>query len=411
MRRGTVVGLSVVAMGLLALAASCQKVGSALVKVFSSEYEVRGQDGALAAPVGKQERAVRLEQVAGGFKQPTDLQFVPGDPGLVVVLQKEGAARWLDLEGGATGTLLEVPVLSDSEQGLLGLAFHPRYLENGRFFLHYTLRVGRKDVSRVEEWGVPVGADLRKASPRPSKSLLEVEQPYPNHNAGQLAFGPDGFLYIGFGDGGFRADPHGHGQDPRTWLGSMLRIDVDRQQDGRAYAVPDDNPFVGKEGFRPETWAYGLRNPWRYSFDRQGRLWVADVGQDAWEEVAIVRAGENHGWNVREGFACFSPKRNCRSEGLTPPVHVYGRDQGQSITGGYVYEGAALPHLRGRYLFGDFVTGRLWALALNAQGTAQVTALGRWPILPSTFGQAADGEVYLADFGGGGLYRLAAEGQ
>jgi glucose/arabinose dehydrogenase len=411
MRPGTAVGVSVVAVGLLALAASCQKVGSALVKVFSSEYEVRGQDGALAAPDGKQESAVRLEQVAGGFKQPTDLQFVPCDPRLVIVLQKEGAARWLDLDGGASGTLLALPVLSDSEQGLLGLAFHPRYLENGRFFLHYTLRVGRKDVSRVEEWGVPVGADLRQASPTPVKSLLEVEQPYPNHNAGQLAFGPDGYLYIGYGDGGFRADPHGHGQNARTLLGSMLRIDVDRQQDGRAYAIPEDNPFVGKEGFRPETWAYGLRNPWRYSFDRQGRLWVADVGQDAWEEVAIVRAGENHGWNIREGFACFAPKRNCPSEGLAPPVHVYGRDQGQSITGGYVYEGAALPHLRGRYLFGDFVTGRVWALGLDAEGEAQVALLGRWPVLPSTFGQAADGEVYLADFGGGGIYRLAADNQ
>jgi glucose/arabinose dehydrogenase len=241
--------------------------------------------------------------------------------------------------------------------------------------------------------------------------LLEVEQPYQNHNAGQLVFGPDGMLYVGLGDGGFRDDPKGNGQNPGVLLGKMLRIDVNGSDDKAPYRVPPDNPFIGKPGFRPEIWAWGLRNPWRYSFDPQGRLIVADVGQDRWEEIDIVQAGDNLGWQVREGFVCArKDPQNCEPTGMTDPFFVYGRQDGASITGGYVYSGSRVPALRGLYVFGDFVSGRLFALALPAERTTRIAepiALGHWPLLPSTFGRDANGELYVATFANGDIYRFA----
>jgi len=280
---------------------------------------------------------------------------------------------------------------------LLGLAFHPRFQSNGLFYLNYSRRSDGKPVNRIAEWGITPGADLRSARPQEKRSLMEVVQPYANHDAGQLAFGPDGKLYIGFGDGGHRADPLNHGQNPQTQLGSMQRLDVDRAD------------------ATPETFATGLRNPWRYSFGPKGRLIVADVGQDQWEEISIVRQGENHGWKLREGRHCFPPGSRCSSEGLVDPIYEYGRQDGGSVTGGFVVTGDSMPGLKGRYVFADFMSGRFWAIDLppveQVKGPlATVYALGRFRLAISSFGLDAAGQLYAADFGSGTIFRIRSAG-
>jgi len=426
MRRSRVLWLSVavVVLAVAATCVSCRQVGRQLIAVMGDADKYKplplgdgGAPGAVSGalrPVvdgkdaGRRRIEVALAPVARGFDSPTDVQFPPGERALCVVLEKGGAAKWASVADGSSGPLFSVEVLTEAEEGLLGLAFHPRFSENGRFFINYVASVGGQDTTVVEEWRVPPGADLRNARPRAERRILTQEQPYQNHNAGQLAFGPDGLLYVGFGDGGFADDPRGNGQNPKTWLGKMLRIDVDRPPAGQAYGVPADNPFAGKAGWLPEIYALGLRNPWRYMFDPKGRLVVADVGQNLWEEVTIVERGSNHGWNVREARHCFKPKEGCATAGLVDPVYEYDHEEGQSITGGYVYEGKSAPALAGKYLFADFTSGRAWALDLpeRADGTAGVWALGRWSMLPVTFGKAADGEVYLVDFGEGVIYRF-----
>jgi len=331
----------------------------------------------------------------------------------MVVLEKGGTARWVDLDSGRSEAWLSLPVVTVSEQGLLGLAFHPEFQSNGRFFLNYTAEESGSDHSFVAEWRVKPGVDLRRSAPTAHRVLMQVSQPYHNHNGGQLAFGPDGHLYIGWGDGGYADDPKGNGQNPATLLGAMLRIDVDHSPDGAAYSAPADNPFVGDPRSRPEIWAIGLRNPWRYSFSPDGRLIVADVGQDTVEEITIVAAGENHGWNIREGRRCFSPSSGCQTEGLVAPIYEYERADGMSVTGGYVYTGARIPALEGLYVFGDFITGAMWAIPLPASTDPpppmpEASALGRWPILISSFGQDEAGELYVAGFGKGVVYRLDA---
>lgn len=319
-----------------------------------------------------------------------------------MVLEKAGAARLVT--AGKARAWFSVPVRTRSEQGLLGVAFHPKFAQNGRLFLDYTPKDGEPR-TRVAEWRVDPST---LAGPREDHVVLEVPQPYPNHNAGQLQFGPDGFLYVGLGDGGYADDPHGHGQNLNTLLGTMLRLDVDGQA---PYAVPPDNPFVGRADARPEIWAYGLRNPWRYAFAPDGRLVVGDVGQNLYEEVTIVGRGENHGWNLREAEHCFPPKRECTQGTLVDPVWSYDRKGGASITGGVVYLGKALPALHGKYIFGDFASGRVWALTLPPAGAptraTAVEPLGRWPITISAFGRDPAGEVYATDFGGGQLLKLS----
>ncbi|MFZ5469294.1 MAG: PQQ-dependent sugar dehydrogenase, partial [Myxococcota bacterium] len=340
-------------------------------------------------------------------------------PDLLVVLLKSGFAHWASLSDGKTGKLFEVEVTTASEQGLLGLVFHPRYLENGKLYLNYTTVKDGTDVSRIEEWTVAPGSDLRAVTPKPARVLLEVEQPYQNHNGGHLLFGPDGYLYIGLGDGGFAGDPQGNGQRLETLLGKMLRIDVDQPTGGRPYGIPADNPFVGRADVRAEIFAYGLRNPWRYSFDPKGRLVVADVGQDAWEELSFAAVGDNLGWNVREGRHCFSPSSGCKKGGLVDPFYEYPHEDGQSVIGGQVYTGTRIPMLTGKYVFGDFVSGRLWALELPADADAPhpgplpsgegVLALGKWPILPTHFARDEEGTLYVADFYTGSVYRIDAK--
>ncbi len=246
-------------------------------------------------------------------------------------------------------------VRDGGERGLLGLALDPEFAKNGRIFVNYTAEVEGKLSTRVSSFtSKNKGITFDPAS---EKILLSFAQPYSNHNGGHVAFGPDGFLYIGVGDGGAGGDPKGNGQNKATLLGSILRIDVSK---GDSYTSPPDNPFA-KGGGRPEIFAWGLRNPWKFSFAADGKLWVGDVGQNRFEEVHVVEKGKNYGWNVMEGMHCFSPETNCDQTGKELPVLEYGRKEGQSITGGFVYRGKALPAFVGHYIFADFVSGRIWA--------------------------------------------------
>jgi len=279
-----------------------------------------------------------------------------------------------------------------SEAGLLGMAFDPEFAENGRVYFSYTAEgspltsILSRFVSRDRGLGVAPGSE---------QILLRVKQPYVNHNGGNIQFGPDGYLYFGLGDGGSAGDPRGHGQNTDTLLGALLRLDV--RGDG-GYRIPPDNPFADGGG-RPEIFAYGLRNPWRWSFDRDsGALWLADVGQNAWEEINVVVRGGNYGWNLREGAHCYSG--DCRQPGLIDPLAEYSHDQGCSITGGYVYRGRALPALRGVYLYGDFCSGRIWGLSAGADGKHVSKVLLESGLNIASFAQGNDGEVYVIDLGG-----------
>jgi glucose/arabinose dehydrogenase len=286
--------------------------------------------------------------------------------------------------------------------GLLGLAFHPRFGENRFFFVNYTAdNPLRTVVSRFE--ADPADPDRALASSE--KIILEFSQPYRNHNGGQIGFGPDGYLYVATGDGGARGDPHGNAQSLGTLLGKILRIDVDRSEEGRAYAVPDDNPFRGRDRARGEIWAYGLRNPWCFSWDGQGRLWAADVGQDAVEEIDIVEKGKNYGWNILEGSRCFKPPSGCDPAGTVLPVDEYTHELGQSVTGGFVYAGKAVPSLEGAYVFADFVSGRVWTLWYDKFEARRTELLRNEQAMISSFGIDETRELYLCSFDGG-IYRL-----
>ena len=289
------------------------------------------------------------------------------------------------------------------EEGLLGLAFDPQYAANGHLYVYYSASGPRRSVvSRFS-----ASADGRRADPGSERVLLEVAQPFSNHNGGQIAFGPDGYLYIALGDGGSRGDPHGNGQDLTTLLGSILRIDVRAVESEGAYAVPSDNPFVGRAGTRPEIWAYGLRNPWRFSFDRAtGDLWTADVGQNRFEEVDVIRPGLNYGWNVMEGEECFV-RSDCDRTGLEMPVVEYGREGGCSVTGGYVYRGSRLPSLYGAYVYGDYCSGRIWALRHDGDEVIEHLQIADSSLRIPSFGEDADGDLYVLSFDGT-IYRFAA---
>ncbi len=421
MRRAAILAASLVGvLGLLVAASSCLGIQHSIVTWMTPEYEPpKSEVGFAPKYIGNDEERERIEinlvPVAERVIQATDLQFVPGDPKLVIALEKAGKALWFDLEDGQQGLLFEVTVVDDSEQGLLGLEFHPEFEKNGRIFVNTTEDLTDGHSTVVSEWAVPAGSDLRKAKPNRVKNLLEVPQPYPNHNAGQLAFGPDAKLYVGLGDGGWRDDPKNNAQRPETLLGSMLRIDVDDVPAGQGYGVPSDNPWVGKEGFRPEAWAIGLRNPWRYCFGPKGQLIVADVGQDAFEEVTLLFAGANAGWKVREAAHCFPEDvTECDVTGMTEPIYEYGRSEGGSITGGYVASGGHVSELDGKYVFADFLTGAFWAIDVPDVATekppkSKVWSLGKWPMLPSTFGQDSEGRVYVAGYRSGKIYRVEAK--
>lgn len=383
----------------------------------AENYKVEGDPNAMQPrfndeDIQREKILVNLAQIGSGFTQPVDIQFSPAEKDTAIIAEKTGALKWINFKTKATGTLAKINVITSAEEGLLGAAFHPAYAANGKIYLNYVANENGKDVSRVSEWIVSKPANLAEAVLGDERILMRVVQPYANHNAGQLAFGPDGMLYIGWGDGGFKDDPKGNGQNPLTLLGSMLRISVEPDANGKPYSIPKDNPHVGDARYAPETWAIGFRNPWRYSFDPKGRLIVADVGQDRFEEIDIVEKGGNYGWNRREGFHCFEPKENCETKNLLEPIYEYGRKEGQSLTGGYVYTGTEISSLRNKYVFADFVSGRIWAIELPESSQAKVQkvyTLGRWPVLISSFGRDAAGNVYAADFGSGKIFRFVAK--
>jgi glucose/arabinose dehydrogenase len=344
---------------------------------------------------GPAEARVRLQKVAG-LGQPLALAVRPEDPTLYVA-EKTGQVVALPEGGGAPQTILDLSdeVSLGAEQGLLGLAFSP----DGAFlYVNYTDTAGD---TRIHEFAVRNGT----VDPNSRREVLVVQQPYSNHNGGNLVFGPDGYLYIGLGDGGSAGDPQDHAQDLGTLLGKMLRIDP-RPSGGHPYGIPPDNPFVGRDGARPEIWAFGLRNPWRYSFDREtGDLWIGDVGQSTREEIdvqpASSRGGENYGWN---GFEGSLPYEEPLPKDTVGPVYDYGRRLGATVVGGYVYRGAAIPALRGAYLFADFYNPAIRLLVRSADGFRHVE-LGVDVDNLASFGQDTSGELYALSLSGT-VYRL-----
>jgi glucose/arabinose dehydrogenase len=358
-----------------------------------------GGSPAAEAPPGT---GVRLTPLVSGLESPLFLTAPAGDSRLFVV---EQPGRIRVVRGGQ---LLPAPFLDLSarvstggERGLLGLAFHPRYAQNGFFYVNYTDASGD---TRVERYRASPASD--RADPASASLVLSVAQPYANHNGGHVAFGPDGMLYVGMGDGGSGGDPQGHGQNPATLLGALLRLDVDG---GTPYAIPPGNPFAGQPGKRAEIWATGLRNPWRFSWDRQaGLLYLTDVGQNRWEEANVVPAGQagvNYGWNVMEGKHCYGAA-SCSRDGLTLPVLEYEHPDGCSITGGYVYRGRAIPAIQGHYFYADYCEG--WIRSFRYDNGQSVDArawdLGRLGNVLS-FGEDASGELYVLS-GSGTVYRF-----
>jgi glucose/arabinose dehydrogenase len=340
--------------------------------------------------------------VAEGFESPIYVTDAGDGSGRLFVVEQAGVIRIVQ-----DGTTLETPFLDirsivnrgGSEQGLLGLVFHPDYATNGQFFINYTALDEKNTIARYQV----NPDDPNTADPDSETILLALEDIYANHNGGQLAFGPDGYLYIGTGDGGSAGDPHGNGQNGLALFGKMLRIDVNTTTDDKPYGIPADNPFVDNPDFAPEVWAYGLRNPWRFSFDAlTGDLYIADVGQNEWEEINFQPAdstgGENYGWNIMEGTHSYSGEPI--PEGLTMPFTEYSHDNGCSVTGGYVYRGSTLPDLHGVYFFGDFCTGIVWTSQRNEDGVWETNRLMNTGFPISSFGTDAAGELYIINYGG-----------
>ncbi len=406
---------------------------------------------------------VRLAPAFKGlkFRKPLYLTYAPDGRRRLFVVE-QGGRIWVMARPGAARKKLFLDLSKKTaarwERGLLGLAFHPQYAENGYFFVYYSDPSARRRSRAIDHRSVvarfKVSADPDRADPKSEREILSVDQPYGNHNGGCLQFGPDGFLYIGLGDGGSGGDPHGNAQDLGSLLGKILRIDIDallelktarkispiddprddprvprrQQQDmadvireamrppraqdrarrGASYHIPKDNPFVGVEGARPEIWAYGLRNPWRFSFDPEsGALWAGDVGQGEVEEIDLIVPGGNYGWNIFEGSQSYLDGGPA-PEGYVAPVIDYLHAQvGRSVTGGYVYRGDSVPGLHGVYVYGDYVSGRI-------RGARYANGSVSWdgPLLSSgkmisSFGLDVDGELYVLDYRGGAVYRLA----
>lgn len=364
-------------------------------------------------PVAAQGLALDLVEAASGLALPVAMAQAGDGSGRLFVAQQSGRIRVVD-----GGSVLSSPFLDLSsqvaccgERGLLGLAFHPDYATTGELFVDYTRYDGAQLQSVVARFQVSA-ADPDLADPASEEILLVIDQPATNHNGGQLAFGPDGYLYVGTGDGGGGGDPNENGQDLGSLLGKVLRLDVDSTPDpGLAYAIPADNPFVGVAGARGEIWAYGLRNPWRFSFDRgTGDLWISDVGQKLWEEVdrqpAASGGGENYGWDCREGAHDYSDSNgdhnaSCPSSGFTDPVLEYPHESGRcSVTGGYRYRGDLEPRLRGVFLYADFCTGEIFGTVPRCDGQWQSRPLLDAPFNVTAFGEDEAGEVYVTEYDG-----------
>jgi glucose/arabinose dehydrogenase len=375
-----------------------------------------------AAGCGNSDRAAQLSpppaapsltftMVAAGIDNPTAIGHAGDGSGRLFLAEQAGSVRIVHSDGTLQVTpFLDISdrLVSGGERGLLGLAFPPGYARKGYFYVNYTRHPDGATV--VSRFRVAVDPDLAEAASE--EIILTVSQPFGNHNGGHLAFGPDGLLYIGLGDGGSGGDPLGHGQNPESLLGSLLRLDV--ESGVVPYGIPADNPFVADPGARDEIWALGLRNPWRFSFDRlTGDIYVADVGQARWEEInfqaGTAGGGANYGWNIFEGPECFPAESGCvEPPAYSAPVAFYGHDLGCSVTGGYVYRGPGNPGLQGLYLYGDFCSGRLWGLRSGETGwRSEVLALTDFTI--SVFGEDEAGRLHVADYATGTIHRIDEE--
>lgn len=366
---------------------------------------------------------IRLALYAEGLDEPVSITHANDGSGRLFVVEQAGLVKIILQAQVQPRPFIDMrsKVVAGGEKGLLGLAFHPRFKQNRRFFLNYTRNSPRLQTV-VAEYRIDSNG---QADVHTERILLTVDQPYGNHNGGQLAFGPDGYLYISLGDGGSANDPHNNGQNLTTLLGKILRIDVDNAAKSTAYAIPADNPYVEHKNARPEIWAWGLRNPWRFSFDRlTGELYAADVGQDEVEEIDIIEKGNNYGWRIMEGNICTPDiSVNCDKNGLTAPIFAYTHDTGRSITGGYVYRGQAIPALCGVYLYGDFVNQAIWGLryqqgkVIQHKTLFEARSLLRLAVdyfrddglLISTFGEDESGELYVAAYASGRIYKVLAK--
>jgi glucose/arabinose dehydrogenase len=349
-------------------------------------------------------RPFRLVQSASGFNMPTQITHAGDNSGRIFVVEQGGRVKIVKKSDSAGTPFLDIAsrVSCCGERGLLGIAFPPGYASSHRFYVSYTDNSGDSVISMFQ-----TTADPNVADPNSEVKLLTVEQPFANHNGGLIMFGPDGYLYVGLGDGGSAGDPFGNGQNLDTLLGKILRIDVESTPG--AYQIPPTNPFVGVAGTRPEIWAFGLRNPWKFAFDRaNGNLFIADVGQNTYEEVDFQPAGsgggQNYGWNVMEGMHCYNAS-TCNMTGLTLPVTEYTHSSGCSITGGYVFRGPGGAALQGVYLYGDYCSGTIHGLSNNGSGWQDSELLDTKYAI-STFGEDEAGNVYLNDYNTGRIYKV-----
>ncbi|MEM8928247.1 MAG: PQQ-dependent sugar dehydrogenase [Bacteroidota bacterium] len=328
------------------------------------------------------------------FNQPLDLQSPDDGTNRIFVVEKGGLIKVFPNDMGTVQfeVFMDVgnAISTESEQGLLGLAFHPNFSSNGFFYVHYNPNTTISRISRFQ--AINNTTDLES-----ELVILDIPQPETNHNGGQLAFGPDGLLYLAIGDGGGAGDPNNNAQNRANLLGTILRIDIDNVSVGMNYAIPSGNPFVGEPNVRPEIFAYGLRNPWRMSFDTStGNLWTGDVGQGAREEINSIESGGNYGWKLFEGTDCFSG--DCDATGLIPPVFEYDHSNAdRSVTGGYVYRGNDLSTLSGKYIYGDFVSGRIWALEMDGSSNRELILSG---LNIASFGTDSNEELYVCAFDG-----------
>jgi glucose/arabinose dehydrogenase len=350
---------------------------------------------------------IALETVAEGLQAPLLVTHSGDDSGRLFVLEQIGRIRIIKNGSLVSEPFLDISslVVAGGEQGLLGLAFHPEFGDNRKFYVNYTDRNGDTVVAEYSAHR----SNPDRADPSTARPLLRIDQPYGNHNGGGIEFGPDGYLYIATGDGGSGGDPMGNGQSLQTLLGKLLRVDVDVTSGSRPYGVPDDNPFVGRSDAHPEIWAYGLRNPWRFSFDDE-TLWIADVGQNELEEINRAptnRGGLNYGWNVMEGDRCYEAS-DCDPSQLELPVAVYSHDLGCSVTGGYVYRGREFSRLRGAYLFADYCSGILFGIDGERTGRQEPVQLLESGASVSSFGLDERGELYMTDLGSGVVSRVVA---
>ena len=359
---------------------------------------------------------IALRPVVDGLSSPIGITHAGDQSGRLFVIEQGGTIRIIK-----KGRLLARPFLDISsiitaggEQGLLGLAFHPRFETNRRFYVNYTDTGGDTVIAEYKR----SREAANRAAPGSARVVLGFDQPFANHNGGHLAFGPDGYLYIATGDGGSAGDPQGNGQRRDTLLGKILRIDVDERTSERGYGIPEDNPFRGEPGVRPEIWSYGLRNPWRFSFDRRtDAMWIGDVGQSALEEIdfepASSEGGVNWGWDLKEGSQCYPSETECEAvqvgANLRDPIAEYSHDFGCSVTGGHVYRGQRFPAMRGYYFFADYCTGIFWTLDTRAGAGQEEVLRLRSDQTISSFGENGSGEIFVVDHGGE-IFRLVPSG-